>query len=138
MPAKILIIDDEIDMLMLLRMIIENNTEYGVETTNNPSEGLKLLTQGSYDLVISDLKMPGLDGLELFAEIREVNREIPVVIITAYGSQEAADEAMTKGVADFITKPFKKERILFTIGRALELARLKQENLALKKKLDPD
>jgi len=129
MSERILVIDDEPDMLMLLRMIIEDNTNYEVETTNNPAEGLKMLTDEAYGLVISDLKMPGMDGLELFDELRKMSPDIPVIIITAYGSPEAADEALKKGVADFITKPFRKDTILFTMNRVLELAILKREAL---------
>jgi DNA-binding NtrC family response regulator len=136
MPERILVVDDELDMLMLLRMIIEDNSDYAVETTNNPSEGLKMLTEKDYDLVISDLKMPGMDGMELFDELKEIKPGVPVIIITAYGSLETADEAMKKGVADFITKPFRKDSILFTINRVLELARVQKENLELKKKLE--
>jgi DNA-binding NtrC family response regulator len=136
MTERILVIDDEPDMLMLLRMIIEDNTSYEVETTNNPAEGLKMLTGEAYDLVISDLKMPGMDGLELFDELRKMKPDIPVIIITAYGSPEAADEALKKGVADFITKPFRKDTILFTMKRVLELTMLKRENLELKRRLD--
>ncbi|MBW1675882.1 MAG: sigma-54-dependent Fis family transcriptional regulator [Deltaproteobacteria bacterium] len=135
MPQKILVIDDELDMLMLLRMIIEDNTDYEVETTNNPSEALKMVRENDYDLVISDLKMPGMDGLELCDEVREINPDLPLIMITAYGSLETADEAMKKGVADFITKPFRKDGILFTINRVLELARVKRENIELKEKL---
>jgi DNA-binding NtrC family response regulator len=135
MPQKILVVDDELDMLMLLRMIIEDNTDYEVETTNNPSEGLKLITDNEYDLVISDLKMPGMDGMELFDELREIRPDIPVIIITAYGSLGTADEAMNKGVSDFITKPFRKDSILFTINRVLELSRVQRENIELRKKL---
>jgi len=135
MSEKILVIDDEIDMLALLRMIIEDNTAYVVETTNNPSEGLKLLIEQDYDLVISDLKMPGMDGLELFDELKEIKPDLPMIIITAYGSIETSKDAMKMGVADFITKPFRKDNILFTINRVLELARVRKENLALKKKL---
>jgi len=136
MAERILVIDDELDMLMLLRMIIEEKTGYEVETTNNPSEGLKMLTERNYDLVITDLKMPGMDGLELFEELREIRSDIPVIIITAYGSPEAADEALNKGVADFITKPFRKDTILFIMRRVLELAKVKKENIELKKRLD--
>ena len=136
MPERILVVDDELDMLMLLRMIIEDNSDYAVETTNNPSEGLKMLTEKDYDLVISDLKMPGMDGMELFDELKEIKPGVPVIIITAYGSLETADEAMKKGVSDFITKPFRKDSILFTINRVLGLARVQKENVELKKKLE--
>jgi len=138
MPQRILVIDDELDMLMLLRMIIEDNTNYEVETTNNPSEALKLLTEKDYNLVISDLKMPGMDGIELFDELREIKPDVPVIIMTAYGSLETSEEAMKKGVADFITKPFRKDSILFTISRVLELAKIRQENIELKRKLQQE
>lgn len=138
MPQRILVIDDEPDMLMLLRMMIEENTDHEVETTNNPSEGIKLFSEKDYDLVITDLKMPGLDGIELFDEFQEIKPDIPMVMITAYGSIETADEAMKKGIADFITKPFRKDTILFTINRVLELARVRKENMELKKKLDKE
>ncbi|MCF8052705.1 MAG: response regulator [Desulfobacterales bacterium] len=136
MTEKILVIDDEMDMLMMLRMLIEDNTDYSVETTNNPSEGLARLSEESFDLVITDLKMPGIDGMELFAEIRKSVPHLPVILITAYGSQEVADEAIREGISDFITKPFKKDRILFSIQRSLELSRLRKENEVLKEKLD--
>ncbi len=135
MPQQILVIDDEPDMLMLLRMMIEENTDYEVQTTNNPSEAIKLFSEKDYDLVITDLKMPGLDGIELFVEFKSIKPDIPVVMITAYGSTETADEAMKKGIADFITKPFRKDNILFSLNRALELTRVKKENIELKKKL---
>ena len=136
MPERILVIDDELDMLMLLRMIIEDNTDYEVDTTNNPSEALKMVMENDYDLVVSDLKMPGMDGLELFDEVKGMKPDLPLIIITAYGSLETADEAMKMGVADFITKPFRKDSILFTINRVLELARVRRENIELKKKLE--
>jgi len=80
--------------------------------------------------------MPGMDGMELFDELKEIKPGVPVIIITAYGSLETADEAMKKGVSDFITKPFRKDSILFTINRVLELARVQKENVELKKKLE--
>jgi DNA-binding NtrC family response regulator len=123
-------------MLMLLRMIIEENTDYEVETTNSPTEGTKLVREEDFDLVITDLKMPGMDGMELFDELRDMKPEIPVIIITAYGSPEIAGEALKKGVTDFITKPFRKDGILFTMKRVLELAEMRKENVELKKKLD--
>jgi DNA-binding NtrC family response regulator len=136
MAVRILIIDDEVDMLMLLRMIIEDNTDYDVETTNNPSEALKTISGKEFALIISDLKMPGMDGLELFDEINSIRPDIPFVIITAYGSVEASERALEKGIADFITKPFRKDAILFTIKRVLEMQQLKKENAELRKKLD--
>ena len=138
MTQRILIIDDEVDMLMLLRMIIEDNTDYDVETTNSPTEGIKLFREEDYDLVITDLKMPGLDGMDIFDEFKGLKPEVPVIMITAYGSMETSDEALRKGVAEFITKPFRKDSILFTIKRVLELASVRRENVELKKRLNKE
>jgi DNA-binding NtrC family response regulator len=136
MAEKILVIDDEPDILALLRMIIEENTDYEVRTTNNPSQGLKMFVETDFDLVITDLKMPGMDGLELVQEFEDINADVPIIIITAYGTVETADEALKKGVFDFIAKPFSKNNILFTIKRTLELGRVRRENLELKKRLE--
>jgi DNA-binding NtrC family response regulator len=138
MAPRILIIDDEVDMLMLLRMIIEDNTEYDVETTNSPTEGIKLFKEEDYDLVITDLKMPGLDGMDIFDEFKELKPDVPVIMITAYGSMETSDEALRKGVTEFITKPFRKDSILFTIRRVLELASVRKENVELKRRLEEE
>jgi DNA-binding NtrC family response regulator len=132
MPQRILVVDDELDTLMLLRVMIEDSTDYEVETTSNGFEALKILKGKDIDLIISDLSMPGLNGLELFDEVKNIRPDIPIIIVTAYGSLEIADEAMKKGVADFITKPFRKDNILFTINRVLELARVQRENIEQK------
>jgi len=135
MPEKILIVDDEPDMLKLLSMIIKEKTPYEITTTNNPLEALELAKKGGFDLIISDLKMPGLDGMELLDAIKRVDEDIPLIIITAYGTVEAAAEAMQKGGFDFITKPFRKEHILFTIDKAMKWLKLERENKMLREQL---
>lgn len=135
MMEKLLIVDDEPDMLKLLSMIIKEKTPYEAVTTNNPLEALELARQGGFDLVIADLKMPGLDGMELLEAIKRVDEDIPVIIITAYGTVESAMETMQKGGFDFITKPFKKEQILYTIDKALKWVNLQKENKMLKEQL---
>lgn len=136
MPEKLLIVDDEPDMLKLLSMIIRDKTSYEAVTTNNPHEALELAGKGGFALVISDLKMPGLDGIDLLEGIRRVDQDIPVIFITAYGSVESAIETMQKGGFDFITKPFKKEQILFTIEKAMKFVALQKENRMLREKLN--
>lgn len=136
MPEKLLIVDDEPDMLKLLSMIIRDKTSYEAVTTNNPHEALELAGEGGFALVISDLKMPGLDGIDLLEGIRRVDQDIPVIFITAYGSVESAIETMQKGGFDFITKPFKKEQILFTIEKAMKFVALQKENRMLREKLN--
>ncbi len=135
MPEKLLIVDDEPDMLKLLSMIIVEKTPYEVTTTNNPLEALEFAKKGGFDLVISDLKMPGLDGIELIEAVKNIDEDIPIIIITAYGTVESAMEAIQKGGFDFITKPFRKEQILFTIDRALKWLKLQRENKMLKEQL---
>jgi DNA-binding NtrC family response regulator len=135
MPEKLLIVDDEPDMLKLLEMIIREKTPYQTITTNNPLEAVEIIKKSGLDLVITDLKMPGLDGVELLEAIKKIDEDMPVIIITAFGTVESAIETMQKGAFDFITKPFKKEQIIYTIDKALKMVRLKKENIMLKEQL---
>jgi DNA-binding NtrC family response regulator len=135
MAEKILIVDDEPDMLKLLRMTIQKKTLYQVTITNNPVEALELVKGGGFDLIISDLKMPGLDGIELLDAVKRLDPDTPVILMTAYGTIESASEAMEKGGFDFITKPFRIEQILFTIDRAMKWLKLQKENKLLKERL---
>ena len=133
--AKILIVDDEPDMLKLLSMILREKTSYEITTTNNPMEAIELAKQGGFDLVISDLKMPVLDGMEIIDAVKKIDEDIPVIIITAFASVESASEAIQKGGFDFITKPFRKEQILFTIDKAFKWLKVQRENKMLKEQL---
>jgi DNA-binding NtrC family response regulator len=135
MAEKILIVDDEPDMLKLLSMILREKTLYEISTTNNPLEAIELAKKVDFDLVISDLKMPGIDGIELIDAIKRLNEDIPIIIITAYGTVESATEAIQKGGFDFITKPFRKEQILFTIDKALKWLKVQRENKMLKEQI---
>jgi DNA-binding NtrC family response regulator len=135
MAGKILIVDDELDMLKLLSMIIKEKTPYEVTTTNNPLEAVELAKQGGIDLVITDLKMPGLDGIEVLEAVKKDDPDRPVIFITAYATVESASEAIQKGGFDFITKPFRKEQILFTIDRAMKWIAMQKENKLLKEQL---
>jgi len=139
MEQRILAIDDEPHMLKLLERIITEKTPYRIVTTTNSLEVPKILDQTQYDLIITDLKMPGLDGLDLLKLVKENHRPEEVIIITAFGSLETAIEALSQGVFDYITKPFKKEQILFTVDRAMRWQKLRQESLKIQKllKLEP-
>ena len=133
MPERILVVDDEPNMLRLLKTILMDKTGYEVTTTNNPLEVSKLLQEGHYDLVVTDLKMPLVDGIDLIGIVKNIDAAMPIIVITAYGTIETAEEAIQKGAYDFITKPFRKETILITIKRALEWKRMQGELAALKK-----
>jgi DNA-binding NtrC family response regulator len=132
MPERILVVDDEPNMLRLLKTILMDKTGYEVTTTNNPLEVSKLLQEDHYQVVITDLKMPLVDGMDLIEIIKKIDRNLPIIIITAYGTIETAEEAVQKGAYDFITKPFRKETIIITIRRALEWRRMQEELQALK------
>lgn len=136
MAERILIVDDEPDMLWLLSMIIKEKTPYEVVTTNNPVEALELAKNQHFDILITDLKMPGLDGIELLNAVRGFNPDIPIIIITAYATSESATEAHEKNAFDFITKPFRKDQIIFTIEKAIKWIRAHKENKLLKEKLE--
>jgi DNA-binding NtrC family response regulator len=133
MPERVLVVDDEPNMLRLLKTILMDKTGYEVTTTNNPLEVSKLLQESHYDLVVTDLKMPLVDGIDLIGIVKNIDATMPIIVITAYGTIETAEEAIQKGAYDFITKPFRKETILITIKRALEWKRMQGELAELKK-----
>ena len=133
MPERILVVDDEPNMLRLLKTILMDKTGYEVTTTNNPLEVSKMLQEDHFDLVVTDLKMPLVDGIDLIGIVKQIEATMPIIVITAYGTIETAEEAIQKGAYDFITKPFRKETILITIKRALEWKRMQGELAELKK-----
>ena len=136
--GRILAVDDELDMLALLKMIIEGYSEHQVTATNNPLEAAELLDQEQFDLILTDLKMPGMDGMELLAAARKKDADAMVMVITAYGSLESAEEAMAQGAYDFITKPFRKEQILLAIDKAMRWREMVRQNKELKQRLEEE
>ncbi len=136
MSGKILIVDDEKDMLVLLERIISEEREHEVVTETDPSKALMLLRERPYDLVITDLKMPKIDGIKVLEETKKSNPQISVIILTAYATIETAVEAIQKGAYDYITKPFRRERILLTIDKVMQWQKMVTENLALRKALE--
>jgi DNA-binding NtrC family response regulator len=134
MSAKIIIVDDELDMLELLEMILNEKTPHQVITTNNPLEVPRLMQQYEADLLITDLRMPAMGGIELIQKVKEDYPNLPVIVITAYGSAQSAEESIAAGAYDYITKPFRKDQILITINRALEWGAMKKELAGFKEK----
>ena len=132
MADRILIVDDELDMLVLLKMILKEKTAYEVVTTPNPLEAEQLFREKPFQLVITDLRMPGMDGIELIEVIKKIDPLVPVIIITAFGSIESAIESTQKGAFEFITKPFRKEQIILSIEKALEFRRIQFEKIQSK------
>lgn len=132
--AKILIVDDEQKMRHLLSIMLSRKG-YQVDQAQDGLAALNKLIEGSYDLTITDIRMPRLDGHQLLKKMKEYNIHCPVVFITAFASVESAVEAMQEGVVDYISKPFEEDRILFTVERTLNLSKIMAENRDLKQEL---
>ncbi len=135
MDGRILIVDDEKDMLVLLKRIIEEKTNHIVETEYDPLKVVALLRKQQFDIIMADLKMPKMDGMAILDMVKNIQSSAVVVIMTAYATIETAIEATRKGAFDYISKPFRKERILITIDKAMEWQKLTQENITLRNSL---
>ena len=131
---RILTIDDEEPMLRVIRRTLEPEG-YHVETCSDAAEGLAILKKGDVDIVITDLMMPDIDGFRITEEALAYNREILVVVITAFSSIESAVRAMKLGAYDFIPKPFDPEYLLLVVKKAVEKKRLRTENIGLRREL---
>ena len=135
MAGKILIVDDEKDMLTLLKRILSEETDHDLVTETDPRKALERFRTGGFDLVITDLKMPKMDGIRLLEEIKKINSDISTIILTAYATIETAVEAIQKGAYDYITKPFRRERILLTIDKVMKWQEMVRENRELRRAL---
>ena len=134
---KILVVEDDPILRKFITDVLEKR---GAEVTKceNGVEALKKVRDNSYNLVVSDLKMEGMDGLELLTEIKKISSTTEVVIITAYGTVSSAVDAMKKGAFDYITKPIELEELYIVIDRVFEHQHLKDENKYLKERLNKD
>ncbi|MBM3813859.1 MAG: sigma-54-dependent Fis family transcriptional regulator [Acidimicrobiia bacterium] len=132
--GRILVVDDEADIRESLQTLLELEA-YQVETAQNATEGLTKIESNNYDLVLLDLMMPDRSGMEVLEEIRQRDRETPVVMITAYGSVEVAVKALKTGATDYFSKPWDNEKLLIEIERMIGQRRLEEENAQLKRAL---
>ena len=133
MPS-ILIVEDEAKMRRLLEL---NLGEQGFTThaVADAEAGLKLLSQEQVDLVVTDFRLPGMNGLEFLQAIKRVNAALPVVMMTAYGSVESAVEAMKMGASDYVLKPFSLEEMTLVVRKELDTHNLREENRSLREAL---
>ncbi len=131
----ILIVDDQPDMLGFLERFLNAELGVSVRCAANADQALALLAQAPVDVVLTDIRMPGMDGLELLKRLKGANPEAMVIIMTAYGSIEKAVEALKLGAYDFITKPFDESHLLHVIGKALEHASLRRRTQDLEKQI---
>ena len=131
MAQHLLIVDDEPDMLTLLKRSLEPELGCRVDTAASGEMALDMIRDGDYDLVLADIKMPGISGLEVLERVKSDHEEITFVMMTAYGHIEMAVEAMKRGAYDFITKPFDHDALVMRLEKAFERSRLLKENLRL-------
>ncbi len=132
---RVLFVDDD---LVTCRVMQRNcdNANYHCQAFQNAQDSLAAFSKEGADVVITDLRMPGMNGFELLSEIRKVDAEVPVLVMTGYSSVENAVEAMKRGASDFIKKPFDFAELRLLMERTLKAARLRNENRLLKKRLD--
>lgn len=133
--TTVLVVDDDDS----LRRVLEYNLEragYRVETAAQAEEALRRFRAGPFDVVITDILMPGIDGIRLLQKIRSVSAEAIVIVITAHGTIQTAIEAMRLGAHDYLTKPFTDEQLQIAVERALRTRRLVQENRLLRRAVE--
>jgi DNA-binding NtrC family response regulator len=133
-PYSILIVDDDVQMTVMLKKVLEKEG-YDVETALNGQDALAKSAVGDLDLIISDIRMPGMDGLEFLERIKGNHQDVPVILMTAFGSIEAAVESMKKGAYHYIAKPFKTEQLLSVVEAALRERKLQLEVAGLRQEI---
>jgi len=133
--ARILVVDDEPNARSALAEILKAEG-YAVETAADGFKALARVSDFDPDLVLTDLKMPGLDGVELMGKLKEQDPELPVVVMTAFAAVETAVAAMRQGAANYLTKPLNTDELLIVLERALERTKLRKEASELRSRLD--
>ncbi|MBI5663567.1 MAG: response regulator [Nitrospirae bacterium] len=132
MTEKILIVDNDPEMLNLLSILVSENTSYSPVITNNPLEAVEIIREGGIDLVITRLKMPVLDGIQVLQEAKRADEDIQVIIISRYSTFETARELMNNDGFDLIEIPFKKEQMLLAIHKGINWRKLHKDYRKLK------
>ncbi len=128
---RILVVDDEKNYLVVLDALL-SEAGYDVLTAAGGARALAVLEEEEPDLMITDMRMPRLSGLELMAQVKQMHPDLPVIVMTAFGTVENAVEAMKLGAVDYIMKPFENQELLLTVEKALKLRRLVAQNRLLK------
>ena len=126
----ILIVDDEKNYLVVLEALL-GAEGYEIVTARDAKMAISIIREADLDLVVTDMKMPGMSGMELLERCKKIKPEIPVIMMTAFGTIEMAVEAMKKHAYDYIQKPFENEQLKLTVKKALENHRLLKENRRL-------
>ncbi|MGB7064041.1 MAG: sigma-54 dependent transcriptional regulator [Syntrophobacteria bacterium] len=133
-PGSILVVDDDRAHRTMLRTLL-GGWGYVVQEADDGARAIEQVHEKSYDLILMDVRMVEVSGLEALSEIKSYNPAIPIIIMTAYSSVETAVEALKKGAYDYLSKPLDFDELELAIGRAMDHTRLKEENRALKERL---
>ena len=134
--SKILIIEDEAAIRRVLKKIIsEENETYHVDEAEDGLQGLEMIKNNDFDLILCDIKMPKMDGVEVLVKAKTLKPEVPIVMISGHGDLDTAVNTMRLGAFDYISKPPDLNRLLNTVRNALEQKVLVVENKLLKKKI---
>ncbi|MCK4813284.1 MAG: sigma-54-dependent Fis family transcriptional regulator, partial [Candidatus Marinimicrobia bacterium] len=133
---RILVIDDEAIVGLSCKRILSSEKIYDVNIESEPKHGLEEALTGNYDLILLDIIMPELDGIEILRRIKEAGISSEVVIITGYATIQTAVEAIKLGAADYISKPFSPDELKIIIKRVIKHSALLKENIALRKELN--
>ncbi len=133
-PNKILIVDDEPNMLHMLSAVLQQDG-FDPYTADTGHKALELVSAENFDFILTDVRMPGMDGLQLLENIRERGIDVIVIVMSAYGNIELALEAIRKGAYDYISKPFKTDEVVLTLRKASERERLRREVVHLRRRL---
>ena len=128
---RVLVVDDEVKMRRLLEMSLKN-MGYEVVMASDGVEALAFCDEAPFDLILTDLKMPRMDGLQLLRSLRERGEDVPVIVLTAFGTIETAVEAMKLGASDYIIRPFEMETVELAVTRALAMGAVQRENRFLR------
>src|SRR5690242_16897692 len=132
--ANILIVEDEPRMRRLLEISL-GEEGHTVQTVDDAETGLRFLHKDAIDLILTDLKLPGMNGLDFLEQAKELDPSIPVVVMTAYGSVETAVEAMKAGASDYVLKPFTMAEMKLVVKKELDVQQVREENRSLREAL---
>ena len=132
---RILLIDNEEGLCRMMEQILLDNGYLAMAYTS-PQKAVEEFRPGAWDLVITDIKMPGMSGLEVLQKVKEVSRDIPVIMITAYATVDMSIQALRKGAYDMLTKPFEPDELIYRVKNALQQSELLEENRELRKELE--
>src|SRR5512136_1898865 len=131
----IMLIDNEEGLCRMMEAVLLDNG-YAVKAYTRSFAAVEAFRPGDWDLVVSDIKMPGMDGLEVLQRLKSADPKVPVIMITAYATVEMSIQALRRGAYDMLTKPFEPEELIYRIKNALKQTQLQEENQELRAELE--